>query len=176
MERSRSKATSAPGEPFLYARDSDGYLVEIWYELPTMIDPPVAKERAASVVFVCEHGSAKSVIAAAHFARLAAASGLHVHAISRGTDPDAEFPPNVLNGLARDRFRPLDQGPKLLGAEELANAGQVVTFCALPDAYLHRGPIERWEDVPAVSDNYDAARSEIVRRVGKLIERLGSRV
>lgn len=29
-----------PGEPYLFARDADGYLLEIWYELPTMADPP----------------------------------------------------------------------------------------------------------------------------------------
>ena len=29
----------APGEPYLFARDRDGYLVEIWYELPTPADP-----------------------------------------------------------------------------------------------------------------------------------------
>ena len=28
-----------PGEPFLFARDLDGYLLEIWYELPTTLDP-----------------------------------------------------------------------------------------------------------------------------------------
>lgn len=27
------------GEPYLFARDRDGYLLEIWYELPTVIDP-----------------------------------------------------------------------------------------------------------------------------------------
>jgi len=29
-----------PGEPYLFARDLDGYLFEIWYELPTPADPP----------------------------------------------------------------------------------------------------------------------------------------
>jgi catechol 2,3-dioxygenase-like lactoylglutathione lyase family enzyme len=29
-----------PGEPYLFCRDPDGYEVEIWYELPTLIDPP----------------------------------------------------------------------------------------------------------------------------------------
>ena len=28
-----------PGEPYLFARDRDGYLLEIWYELPTALDP-----------------------------------------------------------------------------------------------------------------------------------------
>jgi catechol 2,3-dioxygenase-like lactoylglutathione lyase family enzyme len=29
-----------PGEPYLFAADPDGYEVEIWYELPTTVDPP----------------------------------------------------------------------------------------------------------------------------------------
>jgi catechol 2,3-dioxygenase-like lactoylglutathione lyase family enzyme len=28
-----------PGEPYLFARDRDGYLLEIWYEIPTTVDP-----------------------------------------------------------------------------------------------------------------------------------------
>jgi catechol 2,3-dioxygenase-like lactoylglutathione lyase family enzyme len=28
-----------PGEPFVFFRDPDGYLVEIWFELPTPLDP-----------------------------------------------------------------------------------------------------------------------------------------
>jgi catechol 2,3-dioxygenase-like lactoylglutathione lyase family enzyme len=29
-----------PGEPYVFARDRDGYLLEIWFELPTSVDPP----------------------------------------------------------------------------------------------------------------------------------------
>ncbi len=29
-----------PGEPYLFARDPDGYEFEIWYEIPTKVDPP----------------------------------------------------------------------------------------------------------------------------------------
>jgi catechol 2,3-dioxygenase-like lactoylglutathione lyase family enzyme len=28
-----------PGEPYLFARDPDGYEIEIWFERPTPIDP-----------------------------------------------------------------------------------------------------------------------------------------
>lgn len=28
-----------PGEPYLFASDPDGYEVEIWFELPTPVDP-----------------------------------------------------------------------------------------------------------------------------------------
>jgi catechol 2,3-dioxygenase-like lactoylglutathione lyase family enzyme len=31
-----------PGEPYVFFRDPDGYEVEIWYELPTPVDPPRA--------------------------------------------------------------------------------------------------------------------------------------
>lgn len=33
------KGEFCPGEPYLYCADPDGYVVEIWYELPTAIDP-----------------------------------------------------------------------------------------------------------------------------------------
>jgi catechol 2,3-dioxygenase-like lactoylglutathione lyase family enzyme len=28
-----------PGEPYVFARDRDGYLLEVWFEIPTPIDP-----------------------------------------------------------------------------------------------------------------------------------------
>jgi catechol 2,3-dioxygenase-like lactoylglutathione lyase family enzyme len=34
-----------PGEPYLFFRDPDGYEVEVWYELPTPVDPPVKNRR-----------------------------------------------------------------------------------------------------------------------------------
>ena len=41
-----------PGEPYLFATDPDGYEIEIWYELPTPVDPPdrpaPGRRRAAS--------------------------------------------------------------------------------------------------------------------------------
>jgi catechol 2,3-dioxygenase-like lactoylglutathione lyase family enzyme len=30
-----------PGEPYLFFHDPDGYEVEVWYELPTPVDPPL---------------------------------------------------------------------------------------------------------------------------------------
>lgn len=33
------KGDFCPGEPYVYCADPDGYVVEIWYELPTSVDP-----------------------------------------------------------------------------------------------------------------------------------------
>jgi catechol 2,3-dioxygenase-like lactoylglutathione lyase family enzyme len=33
-----------PGEPYIFASDPDGYEIEIWYELPTPVDPPAVKK------------------------------------------------------------------------------------------------------------------------------------
>lgn len=35
-----SQGDFCPGEPYVFFRDPDGYEVEIWYELPTPVDPP----------------------------------------------------------------------------------------------------------------------------------------
>src|SRR5262245_17958022 len=35
-----------PGEPYVFAADPDGNEVEIWYELPTPLDPPARGRRS----------------------------------------------------------------------------------------------------------------------------------
>lgn len=37
--RITSRGEFVPGEPYVFAADPDGYEVEIWYELPTPVDP-----------------------------------------------------------------------------------------------------------------------------------------
>jgi catechol 2,3-dioxygenase-like lactoylglutathione lyase family enzyme len=33
------KGEFIPGEPYIFFRDPDGYEVEVWYEIPTRVDP-----------------------------------------------------------------------------------------------------------------------------------------
>ena len=35
----REQGEFVPGEPYLFATDPDGYAIEIWYEIPTPVDP-----------------------------------------------------------------------------------------------------------------------------------------
>ena len=49
--------------------------------------------KPATVVFMCPHGAAKSVLASAYFERLAKERGLNVRVESAGTDPDPTASP-----------------------------------------------------------------------------------
>src|SRR6267154_1278395 len=61
-------------------------------------------EAKPTVVFVCEHGSAKSIIAAVEFEHMAKERGLDLNILARGTNPDAEIPKMVRYGLKADGY------------------------------------------------------------------------
>ena len=127
-----------------------------------------------TVVFVCEHGSAKSVVAAAYFNRLAAERGLELRAVSRGTNPDAEIAPNAEARLRADGLGAFERTPAKLTQADVAGAARVVTFCDLPGAYVTTAPVERWDGVPPVSEDYEKARDEIVERIRRLLGELAA--
>ena len=127
-----------------------------------------------TIVFVCEHGSAKSVVAAAHFNRLAGERGLGLRAVSRGTDPDAEIGPAAEAGLRADGLVAGGRSPAKLTQADAAGAARVVTFCELPRSYATAAPVERWDGVPPVSENYAKARDEIVGRTRRLLDGLAT--
>src|SRR5438477_12823807 len=108
------------------------------------------------VVFVCEHGAAKSVVAAAHFNDLAAKRGLRVRAIARGVEPQAQLAPSAVNGLRGEGLTPPIDAPAKLTAEEARRATRVVAFCELPPELAAGARVERW-DAPAVGDGYAPA-------------------
>lgn len=124
------------------------------------------------VVFVCEHGSAKSVIAAAHFNKLASDRNLNVRAISRGTNPDKEIAPKAVEGLRADGLAVGREKPKKLSSADVSKGIRVVAFCELPDAYRKGVRVEQWSDIPAVSEDYNKARDAIVERVRHLLDEL----
>lgn len=125
----------------------------------------------ATVVFVCEHGAAKSVVAAALFNDLAARRGLAVRAVSRGITPDAELAPAAVAGLHADGLRAADEAPRRIDADDLQGAAHVISFNDLPPELSGETTIERWE-VPPVSTNYAASRDAMIEKIGALLDRL----
>ena len=69
--------------------------------------------------FICLHGAAKSVVAAAHFRVLAAAQGLSLAAVAAGTEPDAELTPAAVKGLADDGLIPAPGRPRPVTLHDL---------------------------------------------------------
>jgi protein-tyrosine-phosphatase len=124
-----------------------------------------------SVLFVCLHGAAKSVLAAADLHRLAAERGIDVSADSAGTEPDPEIAPGVVAALRAEGVDLGGRRQRPVSPADTARADRVVTFgCDLGDAMPAAVPVERWDDVPAVSENLPAARAAIRRHLDRLLD------
>ena len=122
------------------------------------------------VLFVCLHGAAKSVLAAADFQRLAEARGLDLAADAAGTEPDPEIAPAVVAALRAEGLDLSRRRPRRVTRDDTARAARVVTFgCDLGDTTPATVPVERWDDVPAVSENLPVARAAIRRHLDRLV-------
>jgi ABC-type nitrate/sulfonate/bicarbonate transport system substrate-binding protein len=135
--------------------------------------PEPMSSDTARVVFVCEHGTVKSVIAAALFNRLAAERGLAARAVSRGTAPDDVVPALVRDSLRAEGADIGDARPAKLGAAEGLEARLFVAFDVEVPAAVSRGtPGRRWDGTPSVMGGYRAGRDAIAARVAALIDEI----
>ena len=122
------------------------------------------------IIFVCEHGAAKSILATAYFNKIAGERGLNVHAVARGTNPDHELSPKTVDGLERDGLRPTETRPQKLTLAEIESAQRIISFCELPKEFQDGAPIEPWNNVPPVSEDYEKAREAIVQQINRLLD------
>jgi arsenate reductase len=122
------------------------------------------------IVFVCEHGAAKSIIAAAYFNKLAHAKNMDVRAIARGTNPDPELSSKTIAGLHEDGLTPTESVPQKSLPADVDSAQRVVTFCELQEEYRNKIPVEQWNDIPPVSENYEKARTAILEKLNQIMK------
>jgi protein-tyrosine-phosphatase len=134
---------------------------------------PAAPVASPNVVFVCEHGAARSVIAATYFNQFARERGLPERAVARGTNIDAAFSPAVISGLRKEGM-PLPPGkPVAVTAAEVAQSNRLVTLgCRLPDHVKTPANSAAWDDVPSPGADFDAAKDVIVRHVQELVDEI----
>lgn len=134
-------------------------------------DPNISKR--PTILFMCPHGAAKSVLASAYFQRLAKERGLNVHVESAGTEPDATVSSAVVAHLKGQGYSIPIAKPRKIGPEEFAAADVVISIgrdlAALPQP---RGRLVRWDEVPPLSDDFTAADDAIRKRVTDLVEEL----
>ena len=125
------------------------------------------------VLFVCEHGTVRSLLAKVLFEEYAAAVGLKMSAVSRGTRADSLVPPWMLQGLAADHVELGFWRPQTLRPDDLTNAAYVVSFDLPAGATAgSRGPRAYWDSLPSVSRDYAKGRDAIKVRVHQLVDSL----
>jgi arsenate reductase len=126
-----------------------------------------------TVLFVCEHGTVKSLLAKLLFDEYAAEVGLPMRAESRGTAVDSAVPPWMRARLDESPLRFDGFRPRALAAPDLAMADLVVTF-DLPPAVVAGAPAPavRWDSMPAASQRFEASRDAIKARVRALVDSL----
>jgi protein-tyrosine-phosphatase len=125
----------------------------------------------SDIIFVCEHGAAKSILAAAYFNGLASEKESDLRAIARGTHPDAELSPQTVLGLSKDGLHPTESTPQKLTEADVQSAEHVLTFCDLSVEYHQKAIIEQWYGIPPVSEDYEKARDAIVGRIHEFLSR-----
>ena len=122
---------------------------------------PAAKP--PTVLYMCPHGAAKSVLASAYFVRVDSA----------GTEPDRAVSLAVAAHLTRQGYAVPIAKPRKATAEDVAAADVVISIgCDLSSLPAPRGRLERWDEVPAPSENFAAADEAIRKRVVALVEEL----
>jgi len=132
-----------------------------------------AQPAPPTVLFVCEHGAVKSVVAAARFNQLATERGLPFRAVSRGTTPDPMVPAPVSDGLKGEGLTvPAGFSPALVTAADVSGAFRVVTFDVTLPVSTEASRINRWDHLPAFSDGYGPASRAIAAKVDALLREL----
>jgi len=132
--------------------------------------------QSSTVVFICEHGSSKSLVATALFNRIAEQRNLPVRAISRAVGPetvDSRVPPKLVRSMAADGFQVKGFQPQAVTASEIANASQVIVIGY--DGELKNqanARVERWNDIPPASLEYDSATKALASHIEVLLRGL----
>lgn len=125
------------------------------------------------VVFVCEHGSVKSLIAATYFNQSAKAQGLAFAAVARGTAPEPTVPRVVQDRLKAQGTSVSGFVPQLFRSADLDGASLVVSFDQdIAPIVGDRLPLLHWDNLPGVLADYQRGRDAIVKKVDALLESL----
>ena len=89
-----------------------------------------------------------------------------VEAASAGTEPDSEIPPKVVQGLLASGIDVSGHRPHRVTRDDVERASRVITFgCELGDLAPTSLAVERSDDVPLASEDFNRARDVIVSRV-----------
>lgn len=126
------------------------------------------------VLFLCPYGGAKSVIAASYFNRLAEQRGLPYTAVAAAAEvPYDAVPAPVAAYLLREGYVVVSFKPRRATPSDFRAAVKVIAIdCDLGHVDAYGAAIERWDDVPKVSDDLPGSAAAIRRHVETLLAHL----
>lgn len=138
-------------------------------------DPRVTDSaNAPAVIFVCEHGNKKSVMAATLFNKLAAERHSPLRALARGAHAEGAVPPEIVDALRTQDGGVAAMQATQLTASDVHDALRVVTIGVALDRATSPADsaVEAWSDVPSASSDYQASRSSLLHHVAALLDQL----
>lgn len=126
--------------------------------------------KKTTVVFVCEHGGARSTIASAYFNKMASENHLSYCSVFRALTPDSTISKETKNGLIKDGFETTSLVPIALTPKDIdVNAMLISLDCTVPSSF-HAD--KSWSGIPPISNDYRTARDVIVKMLQELITEL----
>jgi arsenate reductase (thioredoxin) len=129
----------------------------------------------STILFLCPHHAAKSVIAEVYFNRLAQQHHLPIAADSAGTEPDEVVSPIVAKMLKEEGIDVSQHRPRFVTQTDLEQAQRVISMgCALDDLAIEPERVEQWLDIPALSQDLYAGRNAILAHIEALIAELST--
>jgi protein-tyrosine-phosphatase len=130
-----------------------------------------------TILFLCPAGGAKSVIATSYFNRLAQEQSLPYVAIAAAAEtPYDAVPSPVADLLEAEGFDVRSFKPRHVEEKDIQSAARVVSIgCNLDGVNVDAAPLEKWDDVPKVSDGLRASADAIRKHVEKLVAALRAR-
>lgn len=142
-------------------------------ELPCSIIYYYEDKMTQTILFLCPHSAAKSVLAAAYCQHLAAQRQLDLIATFAGTEPDATIAPAIAELLQAEGIALTGLTPRLVTSEDLAQAWRVISMgCDITHLAPAGLAVKHWDDVPPASQNLAAAQATILTHVEQLVAEL----
>lgn len=122
------------------------------------------------IVFVCEHGGARSTIASVYFNKMARGQHLSYTSVFRAITPDSAITKETRKGLEADGFETTSLTPVVVSAKDASPNTLLISLdCTIPPSYH---TYRAWNGIPAISTDYPAARNEIIKKLNELITEL----
>ncbi|QEE27909.1 hypothetical protein FTW19_07810 [Terriglobus albidus] len=131
------------------------------------------------ILFVCEHGNVKSLMAASYFNQNIREFNLPYRAVARGSAPDSTtVPAPIVQGLGHDGIDVSTFQPTKVSASDIASPVRIILIGTSLPANLQASSkvrIEQWNDVPPASVDFEATRESLRKHVRELIAQLPRR-